>query len=310
MKKVLVTGGTGLVGKAIEEENNVNYEFKFLSSKDCNLTKHEEVKKLFMDYRPDIVIHLAADVGGLYKNMSQKSKIFNNNTLINFNVLNCCYEFDVKKCISCLSTCVFPDNVSYPIDETMLHDGPPHDSNYTYAYTKRILEVQSRAYYEETNNKYISIIPTNIYGKYDNFSLEEGHVIPSLIHKCFIAKKENKPFVVRGSGKALRQFIHSSDLAKLIIFTMENYDDKEPIILSVDEDEEVSIKYVATKIAECMDYLDNLIFDESFSDGQIKKTASSKKLKKLIKDFKFKNIDEGLSETISWFISKYPNLRT
>ena len=113
------------------------------------------------------------------------------NISINSNVLKCCHIFNVKKCISCLSTCIFPDNITYPINETMLHNGPPHNSNNTYAYAKRILEIHSKAYQEQYNRDFICIIPTNIYGPYDIFNLEDAHVIPALIHRCYI-NKQNK----------------------------------------------------------------------------------------------------------------------
>ena len=118
------------------------------------------------------------------------------NILINMNVLKVCHEIKVKKLVSCLSTCIFPDKTSYPIDETMLHDGPPHTSNDAYAYAKRMLEIQSKAYQQQYDDNFICVIPTNIYGEHDNYSIECGHVIPALIHKCYLAKQENKPFVV------------------------------------------------------------------------------------------------------------------
>ena len=110
----------------------------------------------------------------------------------------------------------FSDKTSYPINESMLHNGPPHSSNDAYAYAKRMLEIHSKAYNEQYNDNFVCIIPTNLYGPYDNYNLQDSHVIPGLIHKCYLAKKENKPFYVWGSGKPLRQFIFSEDLAELI----------------------------------------------------------------------------------------------
>ena len=136
----------------------------------------------------------------------------------------------------------------------MLHQGEPHNSNEGYAYAKRMLEIQSKKYCEEFKDNFICIIPTNIYGENDNFSLEDGHVIPALIHKCYLAKNNNKKFVVRGSGKALRQFIYSKDLAELIMWVLDKYDDRENIILSVSEKDEVSIEYVARLIAKNFEY--------------------------------------------------------
>ena len=214
----------------------------FLSSKDGDLCDLEKTKLLFEKHKPTYVIHLAACVGGLFKNMNEKVKMFENNVLINFNVIKCCHDFKVKKLISCLSTCIFPDNTTYPINEKMLHNGPPHSSNDAYAYAKRMLEIHCKTYQEKYNDNFICVIPTNIYGPNDNFNLQDAHVIPALIHKCFLAKKENKPFIVYGSGKPLRQFIYSEDLADLFMWTLENYNKKDSLILSVSEKKKFQLK--------------------------------------------------------------------
>ena len=231
----------------------------------------DKTLKYFNTIKPNYVIHIAANVGGLFKNMNQKVQMFEDNILINQNVLKASYEVNVKKLIACLSTCIFPDKTTYPIDETMLHNGPPHESNDTYAYSKRILEVLCKSYQSQYNKDFICIIPTNIYGSYDNFHLEYSHVIPGLIHKCYLAKKENKKFIVSGSGKPLRQFIHSVDLAKLIMIILLKYKEKDSIILSVSEKDEVSIANIAKIIAKKYNYLEYLEFDISKSDGQYKK---------------------------------------
>lgn len=307
--KILITGGTGLVGKAIENiSNKYNYEFVFLSSKDCDLTDYLQTKRLFEKEKPDYVIHLAAYVGGLFKNMNYMVDMFEKNVLINTNVLKCAHESNVKKLISCLSTCIFPDKTTYPINENMLHLGPPHNSNYGYAYAKRMLEIHSRAYREQYNDNFICVIPTNIYGEHDNYSLTDGHVIPALTHQCYLAKKEKRPFIVKGSGKPLRQFIYSKDLAELIMWTLEEYKENENIILSVGEEDEVSIEQVALSIARSFDY-ENLIFDTSYSDGQYKKTADNTKLMQLIGTYKFTSINDGIKKSVNWFTNNYKNCR-
>ena len=260
---------------------------------------------IFEKYKPDYVIHLAAHVGGLFKNMNSKVDMFEKNILINYNVLNCCNIYNVKKLVSCLSTCIFPDKINYPINEKSLHDGPPHSSNYAYAYSKRMLEIQSKCYQQQYNKNFICVIPSNIYGPNDNYSLEDGHVIPALIHACYLSKKDNKPFVVKGSGRPLRQFIFSEDLARLIIWSLEKYNEKESIILSVSEKDEVSIEYIAKEIAKCFDYETNIIYDNTFSDGQYKKTADNSKLMSLNKDFEFTNISDGIKSTVNWFNQNY-----
>lgn len=311
---VLITGGTGLVGKGIEtiskQQKYENYKFIFLSSKDCDLSNYDKTNDLFEKIKPTFVIHLAANVGGLFKNMNYKVQMFEDNIMINMNVLKCCHKFNVKKVVSCLSTCIFPDKTTYPINETMLHNGPPHTSNDAYAYAKRMIEVQSKAYNEQYgNNKFVCVIPTNIYGPHDNFNLEDGHVIPSLIHKCYLAKKNGIPFIVSGTGKPLRQFIYSEDLAELMLWTLENYNDTESIILSVNESNEVSIEEIAREIARNYDYEHNLVFDTSRPDGQYKKTADNNKLCKLYGEYQFVDIRIGIKKSVEWFIENYESCR-
>jgi len=213
--------------------------------------------------------------------------------------------------IACLSTCVFPAEAKYPLTEDQLHSGAPHDSNYGYAYSKRMLEVHCRALNEQFGREYICVIPTNVYGIYDNFNLEDGHVIPSLVHRAYLAKKQAIPFVVRGSGKPLRQFINSSDLARLMFLTLEKYTDTEPVILSVPPKDEVSISFVADCIASCFGL--SVQYDTSFSDGQFRKPASSARLEKLkcehSPDFEFVDLKDGISDVCKWFDANYESTR-
>ena len=299
-KRILVTGGTGLVGSAISSLQNDSYDFVFVSSKQYNLLSFDECKTMFSECKPDIVIHLAACVGGLFKNMNQKVRMFEENMLMNHHVLKCAYEAGVEKLVACLSTCIFPDSTTYPIREDMLHDGPPHPSNDCYAYAKRMLEVSCRAYRENYGSNFVCVIPTNIYGEHDNFSLADGHVIPALIHKCHLAKEDGTPFVVCGTGRPLRQFIYSRDLARLILWVVENFDGGN-LILSPEE--EVSIHRVALEIAWAFGMENQVVFDDSFSDGQYKKTADNRKLMGLLGEggFEFTSIQEGIPRVCKWF---------
>jgi GDP-L-fucose synthase len=314
---VMVTGGSGLVGDAIRQyiENDGGKQSEeetwiFLSSKDGDLRIRSDTESIFQKYQPTHVIHLAARVGGLFANMKYKVEFFRENILINDNVMECCRIYQVKKLVSFLSTCIFPDKTSYPIDETMLHNGPPHDSNAGYAYAKRLIDTMNHAYHEEYNCNYTSIIPTNIYGPNDNFSIDNGHVIPGLIHKCYMAQKNNTPFTIWGSGTPLRQFIYSADLAKLTVWTLHHYNNNPtPISLSVDEEDEVSIKEVALAIAKAFDFQGEIIFDTSKADGQYKKTASNHKLRQYLPDYQFTSIQEGIQKSVDWFQQHYETCR-
>lgn len=304
--RVLVTGGTGLVGKNLQE---ICPNFVYLSSKDCNLLNYHETIALFKKIRPTHVIHLAAKVGGLYMNLEHNFEMLYDNLLINMNIMKACKKYEVKNFIGCLSTCIFPDNVKYPITEKQLHNGEPHKSNEGYAYGKRMLDVFCRQMNKLNGYTYRCIIPTNIYGKYDNYHLKNSHVIPGLIHKCYLAKKNGTPFKVMGTGKALRQFIYAGDLAIIIRYLVYFYNGSEiNIICSVGEDQEVSIKSIVEKIAEIMKY-DNIEYDTSYGDGQYKKTVSNEKIKSIMPNLVFRNINFGLNKTIKWFCENYEKIR-
>lgn len=320
---VLVTGGSGLVGSALRGVcgAELKYHFVFASSRDCDLTDYDATLQYFRMVAPHAVIHLAAAVGGLFKNMRCKVDMFETNVRINMNVLRACHELGVSKVVSCLSTCIFPNDKTKTeqIDESMLHAGPPHASNDAYAYAKRMLEVQSRCYREQHGRNYVCVIPPNIYGPHDNFHLDDAHVIPALIHKCFMAKEQGMPLVVAGSGAPLRQFIYSRDLALLLIWTLEHYDaDTESgagagtLILSVDPDDEISIAQVVQHIADTIGLDNDIVYDRSRPDGQFKKTADNSKFKRLYGDeapFAFTPIRRGILETVQWFVANYQNAR-
>eukprot|EP01059_Diplonema_ambulator_P010045 TRINITY_DN20011_c0_g1_i1.p1 TRINITY_DN20011_c0_g1~~TRINITY_DN20011_c0_g1_i1.p1 ORF type:complete len:291 (+),score=99.99 TRINITY_DN20011_c0_g1_i1:59-874(+) len=269
----------------------------------------EETKKVFEEVRPTHVIHLAAKVGGLFMNMRHKVEMYRENAAINDNVMECCRVYGVKKLVSCLSTCIFPDKTTYPIDETMVHNGPPHTSNEGYAMAKRMIDTLNHCYKDQYGCNFTSVIPTNIYGPHDNYNLEDSHVLPGLTHKCYLAKMKNEPLTVMGTGKPLRQFIYSRDLAKLMIWVLRNYEETEPVILSVGEEEEISIRDAVESICEAMDFKNELIFDTTKADGQFKKTASNKKLKGLYPDFKFTPYKQAIKETVDWFVANYDTCR-
>ncbi|XP_054271128.1 probable GDP-L-fucose synthase [Macrosteles quadrilineatus] len=314
-KVVLVTGGSGLVGKGIQtivesEDKREDEKWIFVGSKEADLRDYDETKKMFAKYQPTHVIHLAAMVGGLYYNMSHNLDFFRNNMKINDNVLQASFETGVTKVVSCLSTCIFPDKTTYPIDETMVHNGPPHSSNFGYSYAKRMIDVANRGYYEQHGKTFTSVIPCNVFGPHDNFDLQASHVIPGLVRKLYdIIDQGKKEFVVLGSGKPLRQFIFSLDLARLMIWVLRNYDSVDPIILSVDEQDEVSIAKLAELIAAAFNFDGKIVFDSSKADGQYKKTASNAKLRSLLPNFKFTPLEQAIRETVKWFSENHSNAR-
>ena len=296
----LVTGGRGLVGSSLSGDiNRVGSEF--------DLRDKVVTDKLFSDLSPKNVIHCAARVGGLGGNMNHKGEFFYDNIMMNTNVIESCRIHNVKKLVCFLSTCVFPNDVEYPFTEKKIHLGPPHNTNDSYSYAKRMAEVQIRAYREQYGLNYVTVIPSNIYGPNDNFDLANGHVVPSLIHKCYLAKKNNTPFKIWGSGKPLREFIFSKDVGKLTEWVLDNYEGEEPLILSTSD--EVSIKDVVNLIVKHMSFDGEVIWESDKPDGQFRKPSDNSKLLSYLPDFKFTSLDEGLKETIDWFIDNYENCR-
>jgi len=310
-KVIMVTGGSGLVGRGIqavvEKDKNDDEEWIFLSSKDGNLLDEDETKALFEKHRPTHVIHLSAQVGGLFANLRANCDFFRNNVRMNDHILQCSHHAGVQKLVSCLSTCIFPDKTTYPIDETMVHNGPPHDSNFGYSYAKRMIDVMNRGYNEQYGDMFTSIVPCNVFGPHDNFNIQDGHVIPGLINKAYEAGKNGTPFEIWGTGTPLRQFIYSLDLAKLIVWVVREYREVEPIILA--SDDEVSIKEVAYMILDAFDFKGEVKFLTDKSDGQFKKTASNAKLRKYLPDFQFTPIRQAIRETVDWYVQNYDTAR-
>jgi GDP-L-fucose synthase len=307
--KVLVTGGTGLVGTAIK---SLQPDWIYLSSKDCDLNNFNSVRTLLQEMKPDIIIHLAANVGGLFKNNLKRLEMFNSNLLLNYNLLENAYRLNIKRVICCLSTCIFPDGLNRVLTENDLHLGEPHISNYGYAYAKRMMEVQCRLYNETPGFNYQCIIPTNIYGPNDNFNLNDSHVIPGLIHKAFLhSSGNNNPFVILGTGLPKRQFIYSYDLANIIVrIVLENI--TEPLLIcSTPVTDEITILDVAKLIGNLL-HIKTVIPAETEignNDGQQIKTASPNKLLSLMPDLTFTPIEVGLEKTVNWFLDNYPNIR-
>lgn len=298
-KKTLVTGGYGLVGSALTADVRIGHEI--------DLRDPIQVDTMYKLHKPTHVVHCAAKVGGVGGNMSHKGEYFFDNIMMNTNVIEYARRHNVQKLVNFLSVCVFPDDVTYPLTEEKIHLGEPHHSNDAYAYAKRMSDIQVRAYREQYGINYTSVIPTNIFGPGDNFSLVHGHVIPMLIHKLYIAQQNNTDFVVWGSGKAKREFIFSRDLAKMVEFVLSDYNDTSPIILSTSE--EISIREVVDVLVNIFNFKGNVVFDKTKPEGQDRRPSDNSKILSYIPNFKFTPFESAIKETVSWFITNYETLR-
>lgn len=297
--KLLVTGAKGLAGSEISADVLIGKEF--------DLRDPYQSDKMLELHKPTHVIHCAAKVGGIAGNMAAMGEYFYDNLMINTNIIESCRKHSVDRLMVFSSTCVFPDKVEYPLTEDKIHLGPPHESNYGYGYAKRMAEVQTRSYNQQYGLNYFCVIPCNMYGPNDNYNLETSHVIPSLIHKAYLAKVNNTDVSVWGSGKSLREFIFSKDVAKISKTLIKEYNGSKPIIVSTGH--EISIEELITTICDIMKFKNNIVFDKSKPEGQFRKPSDNSYLKSIIGDYKFTDTREGLEETIEYFIKNYNTVR-
>jgi GDP-L-fucose synthase len=303
-RKTLVTGGSGMVGHAVRK---IMPNAIYPSSGELNLLDQSAVENYFKTVRPKAVIHLAAKVGGVKANSEFVGEFYSQNIKMNSNILDASMKFGVPKVISFLSTCVYPDNAQYPLTEDQLHAGPPHISNYGYAYAKRMMEVQSRAYRQQYGCNFICAIPNNLYGENDNFDLENGHVIPALMRRIWESKLENKSQVeVWGDGTPLREFTYSGDIAEILMFLLGEYNGEEPI--NIGHTEETSIKTLVTMLCEYLEYKGEIVWNTSKPAGQLRKPSSNKRLIQMGWDkTSYLDLKKGLKNTCEWFKINYPN---
>ena len=305
--KILVTGTEGLMGRALENicDQYPDDEFIFCSRKDADLTKEDEVASMYDKFRPEYVIHPAAKVGGIGLNLAKPGELFYQNILMNSFMIHYAHLHDVKKIICYTSVCSFSDKVDL-LKEELQQAGEPFEDNFAYGYAKRMADIQIKAYRKQYGVNYCSIISTNLYGINDNFNLEDGHVIPALIHKCYLAKKNNTPLTLWGDGSSLREFVYADDMAHL---TMSILKDSTWDKIIVSNTLEMSIKEVCQIICEHMDFKGKVIFDMSKPNGQYRRPSDTSRLQSMVPNFQFTDHKDGIGKTIKWFCEKYPEVR-
>tara|TARA_A100001515_G_scaffold67712_1_gene53860 strand:- start:1114 stop:2046 length:933 start_codon:yes stop_codon:yes gene_type:complete len=303
---LIITGGTGMVGSAFKRTlPKAEYPNR---GELWSMTKTVFCEKEFFNKN---IIHLAAKVGGVKANTNEIADFYLENSNLNQRLLDAAHRGKANKVLSLLSTCVYPDApyINYPLTEDQLHLGPPHHSNFGYAYAKRMVDVMSRAYRQQHCCNFITAIPNNLYGQNDNFDLETGHVIPALIRKVWEAKINKEPYVLCwGDGSPLREFTYSEDIVHIVLFLMKKYDEPEPI--NIGNTDEYSIREVANMICDILKYDGELRWQSDQPSGQHRKPSSNQKLLDLgWKKQDYTPLKEGLKKTCEWFIMNYPNIR-
>ncbi len=308
--KVLVTGSAGMLGRAIgAQSSNYAHSFSFASKNEADLERAGEADRLVRAIRPDAVIHCAAVVGGIKLNMDSPEEMRDRNRAINQNLFAAARAHGVKKVVSFLSTCVFPENAPEPWDESMIHSGEADRRQWGYAQAKRELDLLSRKYSTEEGAKtrFVTLVPSTMYGPHDNFSPEGGHVLPAVLLKIHRAKTEGGIPVFWGSGSPRREFLYVDDMARVAIESVEQYDGIEPLIVSPGTD--VSVKELVEFISKANGYNGPVQWDSSKTDGRLTRRTSNSKFLSIFSGFKFTGFAAGIEKTMSFFKKNYPALR-
>lgn len=301
MNNLLVTGGNGLVGKNIDVGNKP-------PSHELNLLDYTALKYYVQKHDIKEIIHCAAKVGGVKANKDFIFDFFSENLSMNANILRVCKECNIQKASFILSTCIFSENAEYPLTENQINLGEPHNTNYGYAYAKRMLYVGSKALKEQYNINTVCLIPTNLYGENDYYNVDNGHVIPSLIHRMYIAKINDEPMVIWGSGSAEREFLYAKDFSEIIL-NVHNNIQKFPQSMIVSNSIQITIKELVFLLARLMDYNGEIIFDKSKPEGIIRKPTNNTLFVEKFGEYKFTSLEQGLKNTINYFINNYDKLR-
>ena len=301
-KRVLVTGGAGFLGSFVVEklkDRNCNNIF-IPRSQDYNLVDMEAVKRAYKNAAPDIVIHLAASVGGIGANMENPGKYFYDNLMMGVQLMEQGRLFGVEKFVALATICSYPKFTPVPFKEEDLWNGYPEETNAPYGLAKKMLLVQSQAYHQQYGFNSCCLFPVNLYGPRDNFDPDSSHVIPALIKKCIDAIANNESGItVWGTGQASREFLYVEDAAEAIILATERYDKSDPI--NIGAGFEITIKSLIELIAKLTEYKGEIVWDTSKPDGQPRRMLDTSKAEK---EFGFKaktNFEKGLKKTIEWY---------
>lgn len=302
-KKVIVTGASGIAGngfRSIQDEYRQT-ELIFTTSKDCDLRESSAVFNLIKSHKPDAIIHLAALSGGVGLSTKYPATILRDNILMNFNILEAARMNSVSKTVMILSSGMYPQDAINPIKEEYIHNGIPHNSNYSYAFAKRLVEPSIRAYRSEYGMNIIGLVPNGIFGENDNFNYEDASMLPALIRRFYENKDLDTDIVIWGDGSPLREYTYAKDIARACLWCLFNYNDAG--ILNIGNTEEHSVKDIALMIAEFMEVnKDRIKFDTTRPNGIFKKSTDNSKFLKL-SNFQYTNFKEALNNTIKWFKS-------
>jgi len=304
-KRIVVTGGDGFLGSYITEKLRKRDCKNILIPKieDYNLVKLDDINRMYADMKPEIVIHLAAVVGGIGANREHPGKFFYENLMMGVQLIEQARLRNVPKFVAIGTICAYPKFTPVPFKEEDLWKGYPEETNAPYGLAKKMLLVQSQAYRQEYGFNSIFLLPVNLYGPGDNFKPESSHVIPALIKKCVDAVEAKQDHITCwGTGKVSREFIYVEDAAEGILLAAEHYNKPEPV--NIGAGFEITIKDLVEKITKFTSFKGEIKWDSSKPDGQPRRRLDTSKAEKEFNFTAKTPFEEGLKETVDWYISR------
>ena len=303
-KRICVTGGAGFLGSFIQEslkKRGVTDIFIPLR-KQYDLIEVSDIRRMLSDAKPDVIIHLAANVGGIGANMEHPAEVFYDNLMMGVQLIHESWKAGVEKFVAIGTICAYPKYTPIPFKEDDLWNGYPEETNAPYGLAKKMLLVQSQAYRKQYGFNSIYLLPVNLYGPRDNFNPKSSHVIPALIHKCYEAKlNHTTEVVIWGDGSPTREFIYAGDAAEGIVMAAEKYDGPEPV--NIGSGMEISIKDLAELIARLIGYEGKLVYDTSKPNGQPRRALDVSRAREYFGFTAKMSFEDGLKQTIDYYIS-------
>jgi GDP-L-fucose synthase len=303
-KRILVTGGGGFLGRylldRLRQRGCTNLYWP--RRREFDLTRSDAVRKLFQEFRPEIVIHAAATVGGIGANRANPGLFFYENAIMGIQLIEACRQFEVEKTVVLGTICAYPKFTPVPFREEHLWNGYPEETNAPYGIAKKALLVQCQSYRDQYGMNAVFLLPVNLYGPHDNFDLEASHVIPALIRKCLEAKERGDAEVVLwGDGSPTREFLYVNDAAEAIVKATESYNGADPV--NIGSGQEISIHDLATKIAALTGFTGHLKWDTTKPNGQPRRCLDVHRATEQFGFTASTNLDSGLRTTIEWYQS-------
>jgi GDP-L-fucose synthase len=300
-KRVTVTGGRGFLGRPLVRMlTEAGADVSTFTSKDYDLTRQADVARMYSDQRPEVVLHLAARVGGIGANRDNPGTFFYDNAIMGIELMEQARQTGVRKFVQVGTVCSYPKFAPIPFSEDDIWNGYPEETNAPYGLAKKMLLVQAQAYRQQFGFDAIYLIPVNLYGPGDNFDLHSSHVVPALIRKCLEAKRAGSASIeVWGTGTPTREFLYVDDAARGIMMAAERYDKPEPINLGMAE--EISIRDLVALIAELTGFEGQIVYDASKPDGQPRRKLNVERAKREFGFTAETPFRAGLKRTIDWF---------